>query len=302
MSVLVVGSVALDNVETPFGKVEDSLGGSATYFATAASAYAPVRLVAVVGHDFPRAHVEYLQSRGVDTAGLEIADGKTFRWAGRYDYDLNVTHTLDTQLNVFADFHPKLPDSFKDSEIVFLANIDPDLQFEVLRQVPRPQLTMMDTMNFWIQGKRDSLIRTIRAVDVVTMNESEVRMFAGTSSLLVGARRILELGPKALIVKKGESGAVLFSHASYFVAPAYPLEEVKDPTGAGDTFAGGFLGYLAKCGDMSPANIRRAVVHGSVVASFTVEDFSIGRLRTLREEEIAARYQEFKHFTHFEAL
>lgn len=302
MSVLVVGSVALDTVETPFGKVQDVLGGSATYFATAASAFAEVRLVAVVGQDFPRSHIEYLQSRQVDTSGLQIAEGKTFRWSGLYDYDLNVTHTLDTQLNVFADFHPELPESFRDSEFVFLANIDPDLQLEVLGQVPQPRLTMMDTMNFWIQSKRDSLMRTMAAVDIVTMNESEVRMFAETSSLLAGAKRVLELGPQALIVKKGEYGAVMFGKSAYFVAPAYPLDDVRDPTGAGDTFAGGFMGYLAKTRDISQANIRRAIVHGSVVASYTVEDFSIGRLRTLTERDIAARYQEFKHFTHFESV
>ncbi len=301
MSILVVGSVALDSVETPFGKVNEALGGSATYFATAASLFAPVKLVAVVGQDFPQEHLDYLGRRSIDLDGLQVVQGRTFRWAGRYDYDLDVTHTLETQLNVFADFHPRLPSSYQDVPFVFLANINPELQLEVLQKMKAPRLTMMDTMNLWIGSSREALVRTISAVDIVTMNESELRMFAGTNSVVAAARQVLGLGPKALIVKKGEYGAVLFTDSSYFVTPAYPLEEVKDPTGAGDSFAGGFMGYLASHGEVTPQAIKRAMVYGSVIASFTVEDFSVGRLATVTASEIAARYREFQEFTHFEA-
>lgn len=301
-NILVVGSIALDTVETPFGKVTESLGGSAVYFSTAASLYSKVSLVGVVGNDFPPEHIQYLSNRQVDVRGLQVKNGKTFRWSGRYDYDLNQTHTLDTQLNVFADFHPELPAGYEDSEFVFLANIDPDLQYEVLQQVPGAKLTMLDTMDFWIRGKRESLVRTMKAVDIITMNESEARMFAGTNSLQVASKRILELGPKVLIIKKGEYGAVMFSDSTYFVAPAYPLEEVWDPTGAGDTFAGGFMGYLAQSGDPTVETMKKAIVHGSVLASFTVEGFSVDRLKAVTREEIALRYSDFVGFTHFHRL
>lgn len=300
MSVLVVGSVALDTVQTPFGSVTEALGGSATYFSLAASLYTQVNLVAVVGSDFPPRHVELLEHAGVDLTGLETCEGKTFRWIGKYDFDLNTAHTIDTQLNVFAAFHPKLPDAYKESPIVFLANIDPDLQFEVLQQVTGARLKVMDTMNFWIEGKRESLTRTMSAVDVVLMNEAEVRQYANSYSLVAGARKILALGPSALVVKKGEYGCVMFTDTEYFVAPAYPLEQVKDPTGAGDSFAGGFIGYLAQVGDITPTTIRRAIVHGSVVASFTVEEFGVERLRSIRQEEIARRYCDFQEFTFFD--
>lgn len=300
MSILVVGSVALDTVETPFGRVSEALGGSATYFATAASLYAPLRLVAVVGTDFPDEHVQFLRSRGIDLTGLQVKEGRTFRWAGRYSFDLNTAQTLDTQLNVFGNFHPVLPAAYGDARFVFLANIDPELQDEVLRQVPHAKLRAIDTMNYWIESKRAALTRTMAAVDVVTMNEAEVRQFAGTSSLVAAARTILALGPKTLVVKKGEYGCVVFGHQSYFVTPAYPLEEVRDPTGAGDAFAGGFIGYLAHCDQVTEGTIRRAAVHGSVVASFTVEDFSLDRLRTLTREEIERRFEEFRGFVHFD--
>lgn len=299
-SILVVGSVAFDDVETPFGSVKDALGGSATYFSLSASQFAPVKLVAVVGEDFPREHVDTLAQRGVDLAGLQSAAGKTFRWAGRYDFDLNTAHTLDTQLNVFADFHPVLPPTYADCEYVFLANIDPELQIEVLRQVPNARLRVLDTMNFWIDGKRMQLMDAIGMVDVVLLNEAEARQLAGTNSLLAAARFILNRGPKALVIKKGEHGAVLCADGCYFVAPAYPLDQVMDPTGAGDSFAGGFVGYLCQAGDTSPAAIRRAVVYGSVIASFTVEDFGVARLLRLRPEEISKRYREFYDFTYFD--
>jgi sugar/nucleoside kinase (ribokinase family) len=307
MSILVVGSVALDSVQTPFGRVKDALGGSATYFSTAASLYAPVRLVGVVGTDFPSEHIDFLRSRNVDLTGLETAEGQTFRWIGRYDYDLNVAHTLDTQLNVFADFRPHLPEDCRHTPFVFLANIDPELQLDVLNQMERPKLVALDTMNYWINYKKDALTAVLKRVDVVLVNEGEVRQFSGTSSLLKAARRILAMGPRAVVVKKGEYGAALYTDgdspaASYFFAPAYPLAQIKDPTGAGDTFAGGFLGYLAQTGKVTNATFRRAIIHGSVIASFTVEDFSMDRLRTLSWDEVASRYEEFKYFTFFEEL
>lgn len=302
MSILVVGSVALDTVETPFGRVAEALGGSAVYFSVAASLYTPVRLVAVVGDDFPPEHVALLRQHGVDLAGLERAVGRTFRWTGRYDFDLNTAETLDTQLNVFANFHPKLPPAYAESDFVFLANIDPDLQREVLRQVTNAKLRVLDTMNFWIAKKPEQLASAMTMVDIVLMNEAEVRQFAGTYSLQRAARRILELGPRALIVKKGEYGAVLFSEHGYFVAPAYPLEDVRDPTGAGDSFAGGFLGFLARAGEITPRALKQAIVHGSVVASFTVEDFSVERLRRVTWDEVQRRYEEFRHFTAFDTV
>ncbi|MBI2939958.1 MAG: sugar kinase [Chloroflexi bacterium] len=300
MGILVVGSVALDSVATPFGQVERALGGSAVYFSLAARHYRTVRLVGVVGDDFPEEYVRLLRESAVDLRGLQSVPGQTFHWAGRYDHDLNVAHTLDTRLNVFAGFHPVLPDSYRASEFVFLANIDPTLQLDVLRQVERPLLTVVDTMNFWIAGKRDALTEVIRQTDVVLMNEAELRQYAGTDRLLAGARHVLSLGPRALVVKKGENGAALFADGVYFVAPAYPLEEVRDPTGAGDSFAGGFVGYLARTGDVTDAALRRAVIHGSVAASFTVEDFSVRRLVRVTRDEVGRRFQDMRQFTWFE--
>ncbi|MDO8690184.1 MAG: PfkB family carbohydrate kinase [Dehalococcoidia bacterium] len=299
MSLLVVGSVALDTVETPFGQVSEALGGSATYFSTAASFFTPVRLVAVVGEDFPSRHLDFLRERKVDLKGLQVDPGRTFRWSGFYEYDLNTAHTRDTQLNVFASFHPQLPETYRDSPFVFLANIDPDLQIEVLQQVGKPRLAALDTMNYWIETKRESLTKAVSMVDLVVMNEAEVREFGGSPSLIKAARRILDLGPQYLVIKKGEDGAVMVTSSGFSVAPAYPLEEVRDPTGAGDTFAGGMMGYLAQCGEPSLANLRMGMIHGSVLASFTVEDFSLERLRILKHEEIRDRVQEFKSFSCF---
>ena len=307
MSILVVGSVGLDNVQTPAGSRTRALGGACTYFATAASLYDRVHIVAVVGSDFPQEHLDFLRRRNVDLCGLQIVEGKTFFWAGRYDEDLDTCQTLDTQLNVFADFHPLIPDELRATEYVFLANIDPDLQIEVLQQMRAPKLTALDSMNYWITSKRESLTRALTMVDVVLLNQKEALQFAGESNLLSAARRILGLGPKALIVKKGEHGSICFMRGkglgdSLFLAPAYPLEHVVDPTGAGDTFAAGFMGYLARDGGLSAAALRRAVVHGTVVASFTVEDFSVDRLRTLSLQDIQARYDELRYLTYFEAL
>jgi sugar/nucleoside kinase (ribokinase family) len=298
--VLIVGSVAIDSVKTPLGEVKEALGGAATYSSVAASFFAPVDLVGVVGRDFAEEHLEFLRGRGINLEGLQVRDGKTFHWKGYYDYDVNQAHTLATDLNVFQDFRPELPDGYRDAEYVFLANIDPDLQLEVLEQVRNPRLTFCDTMNFWIEGKRDRLIEVLKRVDVVFMNDTEARELCGTFSLVRAGRQLLDLGPRAAIVKKGEHGAVLFSHNAHFSAPSYPLEEVRDPTGAGDTFAGGFIGYLASTDDISEANLRRAVIHGSVLASFNVEDFSLGRMRTLTQDEIRERYHDFKRIAFFD--
>ena len=307
MSILVVGSVALDSVQTPFGKVDDALGGSATYFAAAASMYERVSLVAVVGADFPQQHIDFLHSRNVDLAGLQRVEGKTFRWKGRYDYDLNRAQTLDTQLNVFASFHPRLPEHYRDAQYVFLANIDPELQSEVARQIKSPKLIALDTMNYWIDYKKDKLSEAMSLADIVLMNEAEAREYGNTFSLIRAARKILALGPRAVIVKKGEYGAALFADGAdmvsqYFFAPAYPLEKIADPTGAGDTFAGGVIGYLAKHNDTSMEALKRAIIHGSVAASFTVEAFSVDRLKSLTLDDIAQRYRDMQRVTHFESM
>ncbi len=295
--------MALDSVKTPTGEVKDTLGGAADYSGVAASFFSPVQLVGVVGDDFPAEHLEFLRSRGIDLAGVQtVAGGKTFRWTGYYDFDLNVAHTLDTQLNVFADFKPVLPDAYKKAQYVFLANIDPTLQLEVLSQVESPTLTVCDTMNFWIEGKRDALLEVLKRVDIAFMNDAEVRQLTGQMSVIKAAKALQAMGPKTVIIKKGEHGALLFSGDQHFAAPSYPLEEISDPTGAGDTFAGGFIGYVASRGDVGVATLKKAVVYGSVMASFNVEDFSLNRLRTLTREDIAARYRAFQEISHFEAL
>lgn len=292
---LVVGSVALDSVATPFGKVADALGGSATYFSYAASFFTTVRLVATVGADFPETHVRLLAERGVDVAGLQTTPGgRTFRWVGEYGYDLNEARTLDTQLNVLASFRPDLPAALRQVPYLFLANIDPELQLDVLRQMSlRPRLVALDTMNFWITSKRAALLRVLREVDVITINDAEARQLAGEPNLVRAARAIAALGPQVVVVKRGEYGALMLASDTFFVAPAYPLESVFDPTGAGDTFAGGFMGYLASRGVTDRASMRRAIVHGSVMASFTVEDFSLNRLGRLTPAEIEARVAAF---------
>ena len=302
MDILVVGSVAFDSVETPFGRGDDVLGGSATYFSTSASFFTGVQLVAVVGDDFPEEPKEFLSSRGVDLAGLQTRPGETFRWKGRYGYDLNEAQTLETHLNVFETFHPQLPESYRKAEYVFLANIDPELQLEVLNQVERPKLIACDTMNFWIEGKREALVRTLGHVDILVINEAEVRQLADEANLVKASRAVLAMGPKTLVVKRGEYGVLVFTEHSIFSAPAYPLEEVFDPTGAGDTFAGGFMGYLAATNNLSDETIRKATVFGSVMASFTVEDFSLNRLRKLSWSEVEERFRRFQTLTAFEGL
>jgi sugar/nucleoside kinase (ribokinase family) len=299
MGIVVVGTVAFDTVETPFGRGENVLGGSATYFSTSASFFTDVSLVAVVGEDFPQEHVAFLQSRDINTDGLQRIPGKTFHWTGKYGYDLNEAQTLDTQLNVLMEFKPELPESYRDAEYLFLANIDPDLQMEVLEQVRRPKLVACDTMNFWISSKPESLKKVLQKVDIVVINEGEARQFTGEANLVKAARQIIALGCKRLVVKRGEYGVLMFTADSVFAAPAYPLEQVFDPTGAGDTFAGGFMGYLANTGDLSDEGIRQAIVFGSVMASFNVEDFSLDRMKRLEYREIEARYKNFKALTSF---
>ncbi|HZR97325.1 MAG TPA: PfkB family carbohydrate kinase [Chloroflexota bacterium] len=300
MSLVVVGSMALDTVKTPFGEVKDVLGGAATFFSLAASQFTRVHVVAVVGEDFPEEHLDLLRSRNIDVSGVQRRPGRTFRWTGEYTYDLNTARTLDTQLGVFADFHPELPDHYRDADFIFLANIDPVLQLEVVRQMRSPRLRALDSMNFWIESKRAELTEAISNVDVVLLNEGEVREYAGTYNLFVAARRVLDLGPTALVAKKGENGAVLISPGGIFIAPAYPLESVLDPTGAGDSFAGGFVGYLASVGDTSLASIKRAMIHGSTIASFAVEDFSVNRLVSLRPDEVQDRFEQFRELMTFE--
>ena len=302
MSLLVVGSVALDSVKTPFGVAENALGGSATYFSASASYFTDVRLVAVVGEDFPKEHVQFLKSRNIDLRGLVRTRGRTFRWTGEYGYDLNEAHTLATHLNVFETFKPVVIDDYKNSEVVFLANIDPELQLDVLRQVDKPKLVACDTMNFWIEGKPDALKRTLKEVDVLTINEGEARELAQEPSLVKAAKAIQAIGPRVVVIKQGSYGAIMFNGGSAFSAPAYPLESVFDPTGAGDTFAGGFMGYLANTMNFSESGLRQAVVFGSVMASMNVEAFSLDRLRSLDYTEIQERYREFKKLTHFEDI
>ncbi|MBZ5515545.1 MAG: sugar kinase [Acidobacteriia bacterium] len=300
MSLLVVGSVAFDHVRTPHGEAAEILGGAATYFSVAASWFTPVRIVAVVGEDFGDQHLQVFRDRGIDTAGLERTDGRTFRWRAEYTDDMNEARTLETQLNVFETFAPKIPAAYLESECVFLANIDPVLQLRVRQQLPKAQLVGLDSMNYWITGKLDELKKTLATVHVLVINEGEAQMLSGRSNLKQAAAVIRELGPEILVIKRGRYGASLFTRDSIFFAPAYPLETVRDPTGAGDTFAGGFMGHLAKTSDFSDGNLRRAVICGSVMASFAVEEFGLERLLRLSAPEITARFREFKNLTHFD--
>jgi sugar/nucleoside kinase (ribokinase family) len=300
MSILVVGSVALDTVSTPFGCEEETLGGSASYFSTAASFFTDVNLLAVVGEDFPQEHIDFLGSRNINLDGLQRTDGKTFRWTGKYEYDLNEAHTLDTQLNVLETFRPVLPQNYCDDEYIFLANIDPEIQLDALKQVKAPKLVACDTMNFWIEGKKDELINTLKHVDILLINEAEARELAQEPNLVKAAAHIRAYGPKVLVVKQGEYGVLMFSEGSVFSAPAYPLEDVFDPTGAGDTFAGGFLGYLAATRNLEDSNLRKAIVYGTVMASFTVEQFSLNRLKETSIDEVATRYKKIKRLTDFD--
>ncbi|HZX66387.1 MAG TPA: PfkB family carbohydrate kinase [Myxococcales bacterium] len=299
---LVVGSVALDSVETPFGAREEVLGGSATYFSAAASLLAPVAVVGVVGEDFPLGQLEFLRARGVSLDGLERVSGKTFRWKGRYGFDLNTAQTLDTQLNVFADFNPRLGERERKADRLFLGNIDPDLQMRVLEQVERPKLVCADTMNFWIERKREALLRLLPRIDVLLVNDAEARELAGEANIVKAASAIERMGVRAVCIKRGEYGALLVSGKEVFYAPAFPLSAVVDPTGAGDSFAGGFLALLDRLGREDLRSLRQAVVMGCTIASFTVEAFSLDRLRDLGLADVRLRFQRFRDLTEFENL
>ena len=302
MSIVVVGSVAFDTVITPYGRVDDALGGAATFFAVAASYFCPVQVVAVVGDDFGPQHEAVLSERGVDTSGIERAAGKTFRWGGEYSWNLNERQTLFTELNVFESFAPVLPEEFCATPYVFLANIAPQLQLAVLEQVEEPKLVALDTMNYWIEGSLEALRNTLQRVDILVINDEEARELAGVYNLVEAAEAIRLLGPDNVIIKRGEHGATAFLDGDIFTVPGMPLRELADPTGAGDTFAGGFMGHLASTGDHSAAGLRRAIVAGSVLASFCVERFSLDGIRGLGSDEIAARYGEFQSLTRFDDI
>ncbi|MBI3785945.1 MAG: bifunctional hydroxymethylpyrimidine kinase/phosphomethylpyrimidine kinase [Deltaproteobacteria bacterium] len=301
MSIVVVGSVFFDSIETPHGKVDRALGGAATYFSVAASFFTPVKMVATVGEDFPEEERSFLQSRRIDLSGLEIQTGLTGSWSGRYHEDMNQRDTLDLQLNVFADFRPRLPSSYRDAQYVFLANIDPKLQSLVLDQLSAPGVIGCDTMNYWISNARGDLEQLLGRVGLLVINDEEARQLSGERNIVRAARKLLEMGPKRVLIKRGEYGVIQFSSDSIFAVPAFPLEEVFDPTGAGDTFAGGLMGELARSGDVSEAGLRRAIVCGSVLASFVVEDFGMRRLKKLTREEVDRRYRQFVSLTDIEA-
>ena len=301
MSLLVVGSMAFDSIKSPFGEVERVIGGSATYFSLAASYLTPVRLVSVVGKDFPKGTLDMLSARGIDLQGLKVAEGVTFHWKGYYEYDLNIAHTVKTDLNVFENFAPVLPASYRESRYVFLGNIDPKLQLDILAQVREPKIVALDTMNFWI-GKSPQLLReVIRSVNIVVINEAEIRELTGEFNLVKAARKLMRMGPERVVIKRGEYGVLYLSDGEIFAAPAYPLETIFDPTGAGDSFAGGFMGYLAsRDGDMlTEMDYRLATIYGSAIASFTVEAFSTERLEGLSRQEIDSRLSAFQALTEF---
>ena len=300
MSILVVGSIALDHVETPFGSADEVVGGSAVFFGAAASMLTPVQVVGVVGSDYPMDRLAFLEEKGADLSGIESAEGESFRWKGRYGYDMNDRTTISTELGVFAQFKPRIPEHFRDAHSVFLGNIDPVLQLDVLDQVRQPELIACDTMNFWIDGSRDALLEVIGRVHILLVNDAEARQLADESNLLKAARWIQAQGPEWVVVKKGEHGAVLFGDASVFFVPGYPLEDVFDPTGAGDSFAGGFMGYLDWSGGRTEEDFRRAMVYGSALGSYAVEAFSVDRLKDLTPDQVMDRLRQFRDFTAFE--
>jgi len=299
VSILVVGTVAFDSIETPSGSAERVLGGSASYFAVAASFFAPVQIVGVVGEDFPKEYLDLFTHRGIDLKGVRREAGATFHWRGRYHEDLNVRDTVELHLNVLSGFVPRLPEPYRDSEYVFLGNIDPQMQLQVLDQLRSFRLVACDTMDHWIQGSDRELRRVLGRIEMLVINDSEARLLSGEHNIVRAARSILKMGPKTVLIKRGEYGVLQFSDSAVFAVPAYPLEEVFDPTGAGDSFAGGFLGQLARSGDQSQGGLRRAIVYGSVVASFAVEDFGLKRLNSLSRDEIEERYRRFVKLTDF---
>ena len=301
MSLLAVGSIAFDSILTPYGKAEEILGGSATFFSVTASWFTSVSVVAVVGEDFGEQHFRIFHERSIDTQGVEQVAGRTFRWKGEYTGDMNQAHTLETQLNVFESFVPKIPAVYLDTQFLFLGNIVPVLQLNVRRALPNLRASALDTMNYWIQGMPEELAKVLATVDILLINEGEARMLSKHHNLKKAAESIRKLGPRVVVIKRGEHGATLFGPESIFTVPAYPLEEVHDPTGAGDTFAGGFMGHLARTGDLSDANLRRGAVYGAVMGSFAVEEFGVGRLLRLTPGEIESRYREIKNMTNFDA-
>jgi len=303
MNLLAVGTLAFDSVQTPYGKRDDVLGGSASFVSVAASYFCNVRMVGVIGADFPKAHLDFFHSRHIDTSGVSVLEGKTFRWRGRYEQNLNVAHTLETQLNVLSEFRPELPPNYRDSELVFLGNIDPDLQISVLEQIKAPRFVACDTMNYWIESERyrPRLHKALERVDLLCINDGEARLLSGEQNLVKAAILIRKLGPKNLVVKRGEHGALLFTPDGIFAVPAFPLEHVVDPTGAGDSFAGGLMGLLAQKGTFDSKTLRQAMVMGSVLASFAVEDFSLDRVRRLTTAEISERFGQYKLLTEFSA-
>lgn len=296
MGILVVGSVAIDDVITPSGKNFNAPGGSATYFSLSASYFSDVKIVAVVGEDFPKEHIELLNKRGINTGALKIEKGETFRWKGTYEKDLNNPKTLATHLNLFENFAPKIPDTHKNEDIVFLANIDPELQLNILEQTNTPKLTAADTMNLWIDTKRDKLLKVLEQIDIIFINEHEARQLTNRSNLIKAGKEILSYGPRIVLIKKGENGVITISKDNIFLCPAYPVENVFDPTGAGDTFAGGFLGSLAKFGEMNDEILRISVIYGTIMASFSVEDFDIKALKNLDDKILQERFKSFKGF------
>jgi sugar/nucleoside kinase (ribokinase family) len=300
VSLLVVGSVALDTVETPFGRADEALGGSAVFFASAASLLHPVQVVGVVGRDYPMERLRRLTARGVDLRGVTVADGESFRWSGKYGFDLSSRDTLETRLGVFANFKPSIPAEFQDSEYVFLGNIDPELQLDVLRQVRRPKFVACDTMNYWIESKRTTLMKLLGQVDCLMVNDSELRELSGDWHIHRAARWVLERGPKYVVIKKGEHGAVLVGNGRLFYVPAFPLEDIFDPTGAGDAFAGGFMAHLARTGSLAEPNLRLAMVYGSAMGGFAVERFSVQRFEEITPEDVIARVLASRDLVHFE--
>jgi sugar/nucleoside kinase (ribokinase family) len=299
MSILVVGTVAFDSIETPSGSAERVLGGSASYFAMGASFFAPVRIVGVIGKDFPEEHLDLFTRRGIDLQGLQRESGDTFHWRGRYHEDLNVRDTIELHLNVLSGFVPRLPESYRDADYVFLGNIDPEMQLEVLSQLRCFRLVACDTMDYWINASPQPLRKVLGKIETLVVNDSEARLLSGEHNIVRAARAILKMGPKTVLIKRGEYGVLQFSDSAIFAVPAYPLEEVFDPTGAGDSFAGGFFGQLARSGDAGEGGLRRAIVYGSVVASFTVEDFGLKRLSALTMDQIEERYRKFVELTDF---
>ena len=295
---VIIGTVALDSLETPFGKVQNVIGGSACYASIAASFFSKPGILSIVGKDFPEQHIKYLNKRGIDTKGIILGD-KTFKWQGFYEFDMNEAKTLRTELNSLESYKVEVPENYKDAKYIFLANIDPELQLDVINNIGKPELVVMDTMNFWIDHKKEQVLKAIDKADILVLNDSEARQLFNTPNLVKAANACLKLHTKAVIIKKGEHGALLFTDNKHFNAPGYPLENIKDPTGCGDSFGGALTGYLAKTNDLSESNLRKAVVYGSVIASFNAEDFSIERLKRIEHEDIEHRYKEFKDMREF---